>query len=632
MSQRRKLAAIFAADVAGYSRLMADDEQSTIETLHAYRDIIRKHVTAHDGRVVDSPGDALLAEFPSAVEAVLSGVQIQQELSRRNAQLAEHRRMQFRIGINLGDVIEEDGALYGDGVNVAARLEGLAGIGGICISGTAFDQVDGKLPLTFKAIGEQQVKNIPKPVRAYQAELHPTQAQVPSRRSQWLLFALGGLVVASTVALLVLWQPGKARAPSPGTEGDAVLAIPSGPSIAVLPLTNMGGDPKEEYFADGISEDIITRLSRFLNLRVLGRNSTFQYKGKSVDIRQIGRELGADYVLEGSVRRDSKRLRVTVQLINAHTGSHVWAETFDRDASASALFEAQDEITNRVAAAIGSIHGVIAMSRIKELRAKSPEAMASYECVLLGQERERIVTRESLVAALHCLQPAVEREPNYADAWAWLADMYIEGAYEGYTETGGPEVAQEKAHAAAQRALTLDPDSQWGRAVLSKVYNFRKDRASSIAEAERALALNPNNSHVLADLAYRYLAPGHWERGVALMEKAIALNPNPPGWYYGLLALNAFRLGRIEEALSYGRKAEVPGFHWSYIYPAAAYGHLGRTSEAREALDKLLVLRPDYPKVARQDMEIYLYGNPELLDTLMDGLKKAGLVPAGKTK
>jgi adenylate cyclase len=623
MSQRRKLVAIFAADVVGYSRLMADDEQSTIEVLHACRDVIRKHVTAHEGRVVDSPGDALLAEFPSAVEAVLSALQIQQELGRRNAQLAEHRRMHFRIGINLGDVIEEDGALYGDGVNVAARLEGLANPGGICISGTAFDQVDGKLPLSFKAIGEQQVKNIPKPIRAYQALLQAGLPTGSGPRSRLVLMAASALALGGLVVVLAVWQfhrPGSSeRAPDP------ILAMPAGPAIAVLPLTNLDRDPKQEYFADGLSEDIITRLSRFLNLRVLGRNSTFQYKGKSADVRQIGRDLGADYIVEGSVRRDSKRLRVTVQLLDAHTGSHVWAETYDRNLTTSAIFDAQDDITNRVAAAIASTHGAIATARMKELRAKTPAAMASYECVLLGQEYERLITRDSNLAALRCLQRAVEREPNYADGWAWLADMYIEGAQNGFLDSGTGIEASEKAHAAAHRALTLDPDNQWARAVLSKIYMYRKDRMAAIAEAERALALNPNNTHVLADLAYRYLAPGHWERGAALMHKAIALNPNPPGWYYGLDSLNAYRLGRFEDALTYGRKAEIPGFHWSYLYTAAALGQLGRIEEARVEVGKLLALRPDYPKVAREDMDIYLFGNQELVDLLIDGLRKAGM-------
>jgi adenylate cyclase len=301
MNTHRKLAAILSADAVGYTRLMADDESETLRALNEFRDLFRKRIEAHGGRLIDTAGDSVLAEFPSAVEAVDCAVEIQRELGKRNAQLADHRRMQFRIGINLGDVIEQkDGTIYGDGVNVAARLQTLAEPAGICISGTAFDQVEGKLPLQFKFIGEQQVKNIAKPVRVY-------LVQSEMRNS----------ATAST------------------------LAMPTGPSIAVLPLTNMSGDPKEDYFSDGLTEDIITALSRFKQLFVIARNSTFKYKGRAVDVREISKDLGVQYVLEGSVRRSGERIRVTAQLIEAGSAAHVWAETFDR--KLEDVFAVQDE-------------------------------------------------------------------------------------------------------------------------------------------------------------------------------------------------------------------------------------------------------------------------------------------------
>ena len=311
MTTRRKLTAILCADAAGYSRLMADDEAATLRSLNDARSLFRERIQAHGGWLIDTAGDSVLAECPSAVEAVDCATEIQHDLAKRNAQLAEHRRMQFRIGINLGDVIEqEDGTIYGDGVNVAARLQALAESGGICISGTAFDQVEGKLPIQFKFIGEQQVKNIPKPVRAYHVQ-------------------------------------SEARTSTP----TSTLAMPSGPSIAVLPFTNMSGDPKEDYFSDGLTEDIITALSRFKQIFVIARNSTFKYKGRAVDVREVSKDLGVQYVLEGSVRRSGKRIRVTAQLIDAGSGMHAWAETFD--SKLEDVFAVQDEITHFIAGTLG---------------------------------------------------------------------------------------------------------------------------------------------------------------------------------------------------------------------------------------------------------------------------------------
>src|SRR4051812_4603057 len=360
---------------------MADDEAATLRSLNEARDIFRKRVEAHGGKLIDTAGDSILAEFPSAVEAVDCANEIQRELAKRNSQFAEHRCMPFRIGINLGDVIEqEDGTIYGDGVNVAARLQALAENGGICISGTAFDQVEGKLALYFKFTGEQQVKNIPKPVRTYQVQ--------PAMR-------------ASSKA--------------------STLLMPNGPSVAVLPFTNMSGDPKEDYFSDGLTEDIITALSRFKQLFVIARNSTFKYKGRSVDIRDISKDLGVQYVLEGSVRRSGERIRITAQLIEAGSGTHVWAETFDR--KMEDVFAVQDEITHYIAGTLGV---QLERALLNSAKRKPTEAMEAYDLVLQATTYYRSLDPQEHATACGLLERAVELDSRYSRAYRELAWLYLD--------------------------------------------------------------------------------------------------------------------------------------------------------------------------------------------------------------
>ncbi len=365
MSAHRKLSAILSADAAGYSRLMAQNEDATVGTLNAARDIFRQGIQSHAGRLIDTAGDSVLAEFPSVVEALRCASEVQEALRKTNDSTPDDQRLQFRIGINLGDVIEqEDGTIYGDGVNVAARLAALAESGGICISGTAFDHVEGKLPLQFKFIGEQQVKNIAKPIRAYRASATASGLAPQPRGRSRRRFAIG---IAAIVAVLVVaglaWkllvQPTSQRSPV----DSRATALPTGPAIAVLPFTNMGGDPTQEFFADGLAEDILTRLSRFSAIRVIGRNSSFRYKGQAVDVRQVGRELGVGYILEGSVRRSPDTIRVTVQLLETLKGTHLWAESYDLPAKAKDLFTVQDSITNRIASTLADSSGVISRAQ-----------------------------------------------------------------------------------------------------------------------------------------------------------------------------------------------------------------------------------------------------------------------------
>ena len=351
---RQRLAAILAADVAGYSRLMGDDERATIATLNQFRAIFREHIEANQGRVVDMAGDSVLAIFETAAGAVLTGVAVQTALAEKNEELAADRRMVFRIGVHLGDIHQQDdGTIYGDGVNVAARLESLAEPGGICVSDMARGAVKGHLDLDFADLGEQTVKNIAEPVRAYRI-LAKGEVAPAGARKRTPIYLVAAAVVVLAIVGVGWWQFGGAPEPEVVELAPGELPpVPSGPAIAVLPFDNLSGDREQEYFADGLAEDILTRLTAFLDLKVIARNSSFQYKGTAVDVREVGRELGADYVLEGSVRRDATSIRISAQLLDARDGSHVWAETYDRDLSVASVFAIQDEITEHVTAAIG---------------------------------------------------------------------------------------------------------------------------------------------------------------------------------------------------------------------------------------------------------------------------------------
>ena len=383
-NNRRKLAAILSADVVGYSRLMAANEAATVETLKSYRDIIARLVVRRGGRVVNAPGDALLAEFPSAVEAVQAAVEIQKSLEGHNIDLEPDRRMQFRIGVNLGDVIEEaDGTIYGDGVNIAARMEALAEGGGICISSSIYDAVEGKLSFGFDFLGEQQVKNIVKPVRVYRvrAEPRPISSRLVVPKIGWK--QLGMLAAAVLLIFAASFWSMKGR--------DVGPSLPDKPSIAVLPFDNFGNDPQWERFADGITEDIITDLSHSKDLVVIARNSTEVYKGKSIDIRQIGRDLNVKYVLEGSIQSLGERIRVTAQLIEAATGSHVWSERYDRPVDD--LFAVQNDVTQRIAATIAGYEGAVAEAERSLLRRKPPANLTAFDTYLLGMEAKHKVTK-----------------------------------------------------------------------------------------------------------------------------------------------------------------------------------------------------------------------------------------------
>ncbi|MBW1771120.1 MAG: adenylate/guanylate cyclase domain-containing protein [Deltaproteobacteria bacterium] len=451
---KRKLTAILSADVKGYSRLMGEDDEATVRTITAYREVITKVVQKHRGRVVDSPGDNILAEFASVIDAVSSAAEIQEELRVRNAELPEDRKMEFRIGINLGDVIHEEDRIYGDGVNVAARVESLAEAGGICVSGTVFDQIESKLPLGYEYLGEQSVKNISKPVRVYKALMDPDavgkvigEKRAEPRRGQRAALAVVTALLL-IVASLLIW-----RVAFPPLEVASVermaFPLPDKPSIAVLPFDNLSGDSSQDYFSDGITENVITALSNISNLFVIARNSTFTYKGKPVKVQQVAEDLGVHYVLEGSIQRSGDHVRITAQLNDALTGHHLWAENYDR--KFEDIFALQDDITEQVAIALEVKLTEGEQARIRRRHTDNPEA---YEYFLRGLEVGRRFTKEDNAEARSLYEKAIALDPNYAHAWQEIGRLHYRDARFGWTDT--PAQSLELAEEFAQKTLAMD--------------------------------------------------------------------------------------------------------------------------------------------------------------------------------
>ena len=626
VGSQRRLAAILSADAVGYSRLMAEDEEGTARTLAACQHLISDLVGQHGGRVVDAPGDNLLAEFPSVVDAVRCAVRIQEEMASRDTDLPAQRRLRFRIGINLGDVLVEGKQIVGDGVNVAARLEGLAEPGGICLSGTAFDQVEGKLPLRFEAAGEQMLKNLPRPIRVYRIRSGSSDREKARgrrrggmRRAVVAVAAVGGLAVAA-VWLGTQWDT---AAPDFGAE--ALFALPRGPGIAVLPFTNMSGDPEQDYFADGLTEDILTALSRFPQLRVIGRNSTFRYKGQAVDTRAVGKELGVRYVLEGSVRRAAREVRVTAQLLDAATDTHLWAETYDRDLTAAHLFDIQDDIQQKVVASIADAYGIIARNGLEQGKARGTASLDSYECVLLALEYNALHTAAAHLRARDCLTRVVEEDPSYADAWAELAYMNREEHHHGFNRREG---SLDRALAQAREAVRLDPTSPLAHLALALAHWSRGELDGFQAAAERSLALNPNDTQVLVTVGGNMARAGDWDRGVALVEKAMELSPFHPGWPYLTLFYDHYRKGEYVAALEDAQRVNMPELWETYAALAQVYGQLGQAEQGQAAVAQLLELYPDFPAMAWNEYrKNHLFD--EDIERLVEGLRKAGLeIPA----
>jgi adenylate cyclase len=623
---KRKLAAILSADVKGFSRLMGEDEESTARTLNTYKEVMAGLIQHHHGRVVDAPGDNVLAEFASVVDAVRCAVEIQKELKTRNADLPENRRMEFRIGVNLGDVIEDGDQILGDGVNIAARLESLSEAGGICISGTAFDQVRNKLELGYEYLGEQTVKNIVLPVRVYKVLMEPEVAgkvvgerKIEARRWQRPVVALVGILILIAAAVAV-WQFGLRSSLLPIEKADPkkmALPLPDKPSIAVLPFVNMSDDPKQEYLSDGITESIITGLSKIPRLFVIARNSTFFYKGKGVKVQQVAEELGVRYVLEGSVQRSENRVRITTQLIDAITGDHLWAEHYDRDLKE--IFAVQDEITMKI---------LISM-RVKltegeqVLRARPPRSLEAYLKVLQAQEYIQRFTIEGNIMGKQLAEEAIALDPEYAGAYIYLAGAHMMDVWLGLSKF--PKESLGKAIELAQKAISLYPKDSHPYALLGYLYTMKRDHDKAITEGEKAVALDPGSADAHAWLGTTLNFADKPKEAIPLFEKAIRLNPYAPTWYFLNLG-HSYRLtGQYREAITQYKRAlrVAPNNIMAHLNLAGTYSLSGRGEEARAEAEEVLRLNPKFS--LESFAKTLPFKNQAQIDRYIEALRKAGL-------
>lgn len=634
---QRKLAAVLQVDVAGYSRLMGDNEAGTHARLKdLQQDLLYPTIHAFHGRIVKLMGDGVLVEYPSVVEAVACAVTIQQRMAEHNRDVADSEQIQFRMGINLSDVIIDGDDIYGDGVNICARLEGLAPTGGICISGTVYDALGNKLPLDFKSLGAQKVKNIAQPVRVYSVQL-AAGAEMPKPGEQtqsgesltngpkklnfqkWLL-AVFLLVFVAVLAMLLSLQPWQQKESS--TDSESIMATSAEkPSIAVLPFDNMSGDSEQEYFSDGISEDIITKISQLKNLAVIARNSSFTYKGTNTKIQDIGKGLGVRYVLEGSVRKVDDRVRITAQLIDSNSGHHLWAEKFDR--KLTDVFAVQDEITDRITTALSVKLSVDEQTQVAKNSTNNFEA---YDLFLKGQRESATMVKEGLDNAIGLYREAIRLDPGFARAYGSLAVTMERQTYLGYTDS--PVEASLRALELAQKAVSIDPSSPQVQWALAYIYMRKKQFNVAIAALEKAIEIAPNYADGYGLLALIYNNQGRAEEAeeaIRLIKKGMEFNPyytyDYPynlGRAYYTLKDYAKAAQQLENAVERNEAIFLPR-----LYLAASYVQLGRQDEAEWQITELEVLIPS--STISHWQKIVVIVDEDLRKRLFDDLRAAGM-------
>ena len=584
---QRRLAAILAADVVGYSRLMGEDEAGTRARFNAHlQELIEPTIASRGGRIVKTTGDALLVEFSSVIDAVQCAFEIQEGMAERNANEPDDQRIEFRIGVNLGDVIIEGDDIHGDGVNVAARLEGLADPGGICVSGDVHRQVRGKVEIDFDDLGEQAVKNITEPVRTYSVRMEKLS-------------------------------------PSSG-DGTPALPLPDKPSIAVLPFANMSGDPDQEYFSDGISEDIITALSRVRWFFVTARNSTFAYKGMAPDIRQVANDLGVHYVLEGSVRKAGSRVRISAQLIDGATGNHVWAESYDRELAD--IFEVQDEITRTV---VGAIEPEMSRAEQERSRRKAPESLRAWDVfqrVLWHLYRR---SKKDLEEALRLFRHAIEEAPDLAVAYAGAEEACFFQTSSGYSDLrdAARDILRAEMLEFGRRAVELDDLNAFTHLALGRALNLQGDCEGAIAELETAVRLNPSFAQGHYALGWAMIWGGRATEAISHIESAMRLSPRDPYFGQFMVRMSEAHLvaRRPEEAIDWARQSlRQPNIQPSrWVMLAVSLAHTDRIDEARQAVESLRRLVPSYDLALASD--IFRFSDTETRDYFLDGLRKASL-------
>jgi adenylate cyclase len=625
---KRKLIAVVHADVKGYSRMMGEDDEYTVRTLASNRQEMYRLVELHGGQVRDTAGDGFLVEFSSVVAAVKFAVEFQREMKERNADIPEDKKMEFRIGVNIGDVIQDGGTIYGDGVNIAARLEGLADPGGVCISGAAYEQVKKRLDVGFEYVGDKSVKNISEPVPTYKVLIEhsePAEAKETTQKAKpgawWKSNLIAAAIIVVLVASVAIWYFHFHSVPPPEKPALAeapVLKLPDKPSIAVLAFDNMSGDPKQEYFSDGITEEIISGLSKMPELFVIARNSSFAFKGKAVSVKEVGRQLGVGYVLEGSVRKERDRVRITVQLIDTQTGGHMWSERYDRDLKD--VFALQDEVTLAV---------------IRAMRVKLTEGeqaalwqrkgltnnLEAFERQLQGREYLHQGTAMANSKARQLYEEAIALDPGFAWAYAGLALTHIQAAGFGWSKD--PSESGRMAYEFAKKAVTLENSLDAPHFMLGLVYVYMREYDKAIAEGEKAVELNPNGDQAMAYLGFFLNVAGRPAEAITVLEKAMRLNPMPPAYYYAWLG-NSYRLiNQNDKAIATVEKGlrVQPENMMCLLGLTAAYSQAGRQEEARKTADEFLRLNPKYSVEALGK----LYKDPVVNKRNIDALRKAGL-------
>ena len=576
---KRKLAAILSADVKGYSLLLAEDEAFTIKMLKDYRGIMSNCIEQHNGRVVDSPGDNLLAEFSSAVDAVQCAVEIQKKLKKENERLVADKQLNFRIGVNIGDIVQDGDHIYGTGVNVAARIEGIADPGGICLSRSAYDQVKEKFELGFEYLGEHEVKNIKEPVRVYK--------------------------------VLMDSEPPKPLVNEP-------LELPDKPSIAVLPFNNMSGDPSQEYFSDGMTEQIISGLCKVSNLFVVGRNSSFAYKGKSISTKHIAHELGVKYILEGSVQRAGDRVRITAQLIDATTDYHLWSESYDRNLSD--IFALQDEITMRL---ISSMMINLTAGEQARLWEGGTTNIQAYDRFMRGNDCFSRNNEKDNKQARQYFKEAINIDDAYDFAYVLLGYTHLIDLIFGWSKS--PLQSFEEAEKNAEKALALNDSLEMAHTLLGWIFLFKRQHDEAIKEGERAIELNPNGAEAHAQLACFFIFSGETDLAIKLFERAFRLNPIPPTYYYDFLAIAHRNNGQYEKAIELCKKgiSGNPDNLSAHLTLTISYSLFNYTEEANKEAEEVLRIDPNF------SLEYYAktipYKHQETGDKYVEALRKAGL-------
>ena len=591
---KRKLTTIFSADVVGYSRLMEDNEEATIQTLNTYRNSMSTLIEQHNGRVVDMTGDNLMAEFSSVVDAVKCAVETQKEVSERTADLPENRRMLFRIGVNLGDIVEEGERIYGDGVNIAARLEGLAEGGGICISGTAYDQLKNKLELGYEFLGEHSVKNIAAPVRVYKILMEPEAVGkiIGEKRKtkRWMAVAVAAVILIGLAGWYLYFEQSKRV--EPASVKQMVYSLPDKPSIAVLPFTNLSSEKEQEYLCDGLAEGIIDGLAKSDRLFVIARNSSFTYKGKPTKIKQVAEDLGVRYVLEGSIQKAGDRVRITAQLIDALSGHHLFSERYDRQLKD--ILTLQDEITMKVLTAV-QVKLTVGEGAI--FSAKGTKNLDAYLKVLQAREyKGRTMNKERVEKAIQLCEEAIALDPEYVYAYSTLSTAYFDLVVLGASDS--PIESLRRAVELGKKAVDLDESNPYAHACLAFPYMYLKKFDQAISEAEKSISLAPNYALGYFALGAVLVTVGRHKEAILALQKCLRLSPVPVhSRVLGALAMSYREVGQYEESIAtYKKELQIagPDHLMAHLGMAFTYVMMGRENEARAQGAEVMRIDPEF--------------------------------------